>query len=412
MRGTWHRLARPIGRDTQRLLAAMVGVLFCTAGVGGLLITAFAADHLEHPVGVGIVATIALLVGVGLLALAQWTPDLFFEQFDRVALTLILLATLNVSAGQWAVGPGIIVELLLLAEISIFAFYLFPRRTAMASIGLMGVSLAIVMVVQGGYQAPAAQWGFCVVTLLAIGVVFGSLLKRGVDESTEINHLRRFLPPAVAEALLSSGDDAILAPHRRKIAVMFFDLRGFTRFSTGAEPEEVVEILDAYYATVGAALRDAGATIGTFAGDGIMAYFNDPIPIDDPAGTAVDVARALRAPLDALVEQWGHKGFDLGYGVGIAFGYATLGVIGLEGRYDYTALGSVTNLASRLCGEASHRDILVDHKTADATRDRVELLPCELTLKGFSAPVVAFRVDALDLAALDEPDPAPAFPRR
>lgn len=397
MGGDWFRLARPVPRETQKLLASMVGVLFLAAGGGALLFAVFGHDLVAHPLALGLVATIALAAGVMLLAAAQWEPEALFGQFDRLVYGLVFVATVNVTAGQWALGPRVVVVLVVLLEVPIFAFYLFPRRNAIASVALMGVALAVLFAVQDGYVAPVGQWGFFVGTALAVGLVVGGLLRRGVSESVEIMELQRFLPPAVADALLSTRSEASLAPHRRRIAVLFCDLRGFTRFSAGAEPEEVVEILNAYYETAGTALREVGATIGTFAGDGIMAYFNDPIPIEDPAGSAVDVAHSIRVRLDGLVEHWARNGFELGYGIGIAYGYATLGVIGFEGRYDYTALGSVINLAARLCGEAAHREILVDQKTAHAVRDRVALESRELELKGFGS-VVAFRVDAVDPA--------------
>ncbi|MBV8296166.1 MAG: adenylate/guanylate cyclase domain-containing protein [Acidimicrobiia bacterium] len=170
------------------------------------------------------------------------------------------------------------------------------------------------------------------------------------------------------------------------------DLRGFTTFTGGAEAEEVVEALDAYYKVVGDVLRRHNATVGTFAGDGIMAYLNDPVPCDDPAGTAVQMAIELRGPMAAFIDTWRRRGYDLGYGVGIAYGYATLGTIGFEGRNDYTALGSVVNLAARLCGEAASGQVLVDGRTADALGHRFETMSREVTLKGFASPVAAFEV--------------------
>ncbi|MBV8159932.1 MAG: adenylate/guanylate cyclase domain-containing protein [Acidimicrobiia bacterium] len=213
-----------------------------------------------------------------------------------------------------------------------------------------------------------------------------------VAEIEALNRLRRFLSPQVAEAVLTAGDEAILQPHRRQIAVFFVDLRGFTTFTGGAEAEEVVEALDAYYQVVGEVLRRHDATVGTFAGDGIMAYLNDPVPCDDPAGTAVQMAIELREPMAAFIDTWKRRGYDLGYGVGIAYGYATLGTIGFEGRNDYTALGSVVNLAARLCGEAASGEVLVDGRTSDALGQRFEMIGREVTLKGFASPVAAFEV--------------------
>ena len=213
-----------------------------------------------------------------------------------------------------------------------------------------------------------------------------------VDELERLGRLRRFLSPQVADALLAVEDEGLLSPHRRQIAVFFCDLRGFTRFASGAEPEDVVEVLDTYYSTVGQGLRDYEATVGSFAGDGIMAYLNDPIPCDDPPRKAVEMALSLAPSMGTLVDSWKRKGFQLGYGVGIAYGYATLGTIGFEGRYDYTALGSVVNLAARLCGEAGAGELLVDQRIHDAVWDTITANSREVTLKGLPAPVNAYEV--------------------
>jgi class 3 adenylate cyclase len=211
-------------------------------------------------------------------------------------------------------------------------------------------------------------------------------------EIAALNRLRRFLSPQVAEAVLTAGDEAVLQPHRRKIAVFFCDLRGFTNFASGAEPEEIVEALDAYYEVVGGVIRGHDATVGTFAGDGIMAYLNDPLPCDDPPWTAIQMASELRGPMEEFQSEWARKGFQLGYGTGIAYGYATLGTIGFEGRNDYTAVGSVVNLAARLCGEAAPGEVLIDSKAADALDRRVAVAAREVTLKGFPSPITAFQV--------------------
>jgi class 3 adenylate cyclase len=213
-----------------------------------------------------------------------------------------------------------------------------------------------------------------------------------VADIESLNRMRRFLSPQVAEAVLSAGDEHVLEPHRRQIAVFFCDLRGFTGFAAGTEPEVVVEALDDYYEIVGKALRDYDATVGTFAGDGIMAYLNDPVPCADPAWTAVQMARDLSDSMTTLVTTWAGKGFDLSYGIGIAYGFAMLGTIGFEGRYDYTALGSVVNLASRLCGEAGSGEVLIDAKTADALARRIAVAEREVSLKGFPSTTTAFQI--------------------
>jgi len=213
-----------------------------------------------------------------------------------------------------------------------------------------------------------------------------------VGEIEGLGRLRRFLSPQVAEAILTDGNDAVLRAHRQRIAVFFCDLRGFTAFTSGAEPEEVVEALDDYYRAVGQILHSFGATVGSFAGDGIMAYLNDPVPCEDPAGVATAMALAMDTPMAGHLEAWRRRGLDLGYGVGIAYGYATLGTVGFEGRSDYTALGSVVNLAARLCAEAAAGEVLIDTRTADALGDRFHLAAREVTLKGFSNAIRAYEV--------------------
>jgi adenylate cyclase len=203
-----------------------------------------------------------------------------------------------------------------------------------------------------------------------------------------LGRLRRFVPSQVADAALAGS----LQPHRRQIAVVFCDLRGFSAFSNTSEPEEILEVLEAYYEVVGEALRGFGATPGPFQGDGIVAYFNDPEPCDDPAGRAVAMAVSIQEPLDGLCLRWARRGFDLGHAMGIAYGYATLGTVGFEGRSDYTPLGAVVNMALRLRDEADWGEILIDGRTHHAVEDRVVAEPCLLELKGFEGQVQAYRL--------------------
>jgi class 3 adenylate cyclase len=214
-----------------------------------------------------------------------------------------------------------------------------------------------------------------------------------VDELGRLNGLRRFLSAPVADAVLS-GDVGVLEPHRRQIAVLFCDLRGFTSFAAGSEPEDVVDVLDDYYTAMGEVLRRYEATVGTFAGDGVMAYLGDPVPCADAAAKVVAMAVDLREPLRRLTGSWTKLGHPVGYGIGIAYGYATLGMIGFEGRNDYTALGPVVNLAARLCDGAADGEVLVDGRTYDAVRGHVEADLVQVTVKGLKDPVTAYRVTA------------------
>ncbi len=211
-----------------------------------------------------------------------------------------------------------------------------------------------------------------------------------------MDRLKRFLPPQVAELILSSGDERVLDSHRRDVAVVFCDLRGFTAFSETSEPEEVMNILREYHETVGAIIHKFQGTIEHFAGDGLMAMLNDPLPCPEPCVAAVRMATEMRTAVADLTAKWRKHGFDLGFGIGIAHGYATLGRIGFEGRFDYAAIGAVPNLASRLCEEAKDGQILIDGKVRAAVEAIAELEPLEdLELKGFHRPVKASNVLAI-----------------
>jgi adenylate cyclase len=214
-----------------------------------------------------------------------------------------------------------------------------------------------------------------------------------VAELERLSRLRRFLSPQIAEALLASGDERILESHRREITVVFTDLRGFTAFAASAEPEEVMGVLRQYHAAMGELIFAHEGTLERFAGDGLMVFFNDPVPCDDPTARAVRMAVAMRARVAELAEGWRKLGYDLGFGVGIAQGYATLGRVGFEGRWDYAAIGTVTNLASRLCDEARDGQIMLNARAYAAVEGLVKAEPAsELTLKGFSRPVPAYPV--------------------
>jgi class 3 adenylate cyclase len=216
-----------------------------------------------------------------------------------------------------------------------------------------------------------------------------------VEELEKMNRLRRFLSPTLAELILSQGE-SILESHRREIAVLFADLRGWTAFSVTTEPEEVMGVIREFHQAMGTLIHRFEATVGWFAGDGLMVWFNDPIPCPDPAAQAVRMAVAMRKVMAELTSKWRKRGHELDFSVGIALGYATLGRIGFEGRYDYGAVGSVMNLASRLCDEAGSGQILVTERAFAEVEELVRAEPAgELTLKGFARPMPAYRI--LDL---------------
>ena len=218
-----------------------------------------------------------------------------------------------------------------------------------------------------------------------------------VEELQRVNRLRRFLSPQLVDLVIDSGDEGFLGSHRREIVVVFCDLRGFTPFAEASEPEEVMGVLAEYHEALGELIYRFEGTLERFTGDGLMVFFNDPLPIDDPAERAVMMAVAMRDRVAELAAGWSRRGNDLGFGIGIAQGYATLGRIGFEGRFDYAAIGSVTNLAARLCAEAGPSQILVAQRVFSATEDVAFGEPVgELDLKGFSRPVRTFAVTGID----------------
>jgi adenylate cyclase len=225
-----------------------------------------------------------------------------------------------------------------------------------------------------------------------------------LEELQRMNRLRRFLSPQVAELVINSGDDSILGSHRREIVVVFCDLRGFTAFAESSEPEEVMAVLSEYHAALGELIFRYQGTLERFTGDGLMVFFNDPIPLDKPAQRAVEMALAMRDQVRTLAEGWSRVGHDLGFGVGIAQGFATLGRIGYEGRFDYAAIGSVTNLAARLCAEAGAEQVLVSQRVFSAVEDVAagELVGA-LQLRGFSRPIRAFSVSRMINSSVEVP---------
>jgi adenylate cyclase len=215
---------------------------------------------------------------------------------------------------------------------------------------------------------------------------------RQVEELQRMNRLRRYLSPQIAETILSEDKD-LFKSHRREITVVFLDLRGFTAFSDSAEPEEVMDVLRGYHAEMGRLIFQFGGTLERFAGDGIMIFFNDPIPCADHTEKAVCMALQMQAKVRELRRNWIKTGYELDLGMGMAVGYATLGNIGFEGRLDYGAIGNVTNLAARLCGEAKAGQILTNQKTLSKIEDIVDVEALEeLQLKGVSRPVPAFNI--------------------
>jgi class 3 adenylate cyclase/putative methionine-R-sulfoxide reductase with GAF domain len=214
-----------------------------------------------------------------------------------------------------------------------------------------------------------------------------------VGEIERMGRLRRFLPPQVADLIVASGTEKQLESHRREITALFCDLRGFTGFSESSDPEDVMALLRDHHAAIGQIIIKYSGTLERFAGDGVMVIFNDPVPVENPALQAVLMALDMRTAIGGMIEKWRDLGHDLGFGIGIAHGFATLGTIGFEGRFDYAAIGTVSNVASRLCDEAKPGQILISPRVRQAVDKAISVEPVgEFNLKGIRRPMAAYNV--------------------
>jgi len=220
-------------------------------------------------------------------------------------------------------------------------------------------------------------------------------VREQVAQLERLGRLKRFFSRPVAEAIVAGGEE-MLEPHRREITAVFLDLRGFTAFTDRADPDEVMDLLRAYHATLGQRVEEFGGTLEHFAGDGVMIFFNDPLPVENAAERAVRMALALQKAFTPISAAWAKLGHEVGLGIGIAQGETTLGIIGFEQRWEYAAIGNVPNLAARLCGAARAGEILLDTQTE---LDIAHMADTEtvgpLDLRGFKQPVSAFRLKAL-----------------
>ncbi len=414
---------RPLATADFRRVGRVSALLYLVSGASVLQIRFTAPDAVAFPGLYLLSGLFIVLVGALIWLIVRIASDLTVERiaagttlvvlFGSAAVIPVVLYFVGFKVG--AVGSVVYVLPL------IFGFWLLVRTIALALLAAIGLGHALFLSITDDVIAAPSQWLFLLAVLSAAGILIGGVVDEAaraakaefdarralaevnlslearvleqVDELERLSRLRRFLSPHVADAVVSSGSDAFLVAHRREIAVFFCDLRGFTAFSAQVEPEEVVEVLNAYYEVIGNQVHKYEATVGAFAGDGIMAYLNDPNPCDRPAARAVEMALGLRDPMDELQEDWQRRGYQLGYGIGIAVGHATLGVIGFEGRHDYTPLGTVVNLASRLCDEAKPRQILVDRRVHLAVSGAIPTRPlADVALKGFAAPVPVYEV--------------------
>jgi class 3 adenylate cyclase len=247
-------------------------------------------------------------------------------------------------------------------------------------------SLLRIKALQDEVKAQAAQ-------LAQWNATLEQRVQEQLAQMERLSRLKNFFSPQLAEAIVSGGTDDPLKSHRREITVVFLDLRGFTAFTETADPEEVMGVLREYHAAMGALILAHEGTLERFTGDGIMIFFNDPVVVDDPAARAVRMALQMQQRTAVLAAGWKKRGYDLQLGIGIAMGFATIGAIGFEGRIDYGAIGNVTNLAARLCGEAKGGEILVAPRVAAALDGSLAVEPAgELALKGLARPIAVSRV--------------------
>ena len=236
--------------------------------------------------------------------------------------------------------------------------------------------------------------------LAALNADLEARVAEQVGQIERLARLKRFLTPKVAELIVSGEIDDPMKTRRREVTVMFVDLRGFTAFTETAEPEEVMGVLREYHAVLGTLITAHDGTIEHFAGDGVMVVFNDPLPVEQHELKAVQMGLALRAAMQSLSASWHKRGHDLGFGIGLAQGFATIGSIGFEGRRDYGTIGTVCNTAARLCGAAASGQILISQRVFVRVEDHVDTEPAgELTLKGLSRVIPAYNVTAAKVAA-------------
>lgn len=394
--------------DTVRAAAFAVALLFVFAATA-IAPIAFGWVELDGANRAG--STYLLITAAITAAWVFWAratkPDEWIAAYlPRFIIGLLLVSVGNISAAVLFAGPTFGVVAVYFVEIPILAFFFTHRRWAIALTAFAMFGYVFALTLADDPPAPVEQFIVLLSSAVATGVLLGTLAARfdearraladltknlelrvadQVDELERTGRLKRFLSPQVADVVTARDTEELLAPHRSDIAVLFVDLRGFSRYTNHVSAENVVRVLTEYYELVGEVLQNHGATVGGLDGDGIFAYLGDPVPRADAACAAVVMARDVATVLDGKVDRWRADEHELGYGIGLSYGSATLGVIGFEGLYDYTAVGAVVNLAARLCADAQHGEIVVD----DALRKAAELddarvaRRADVDLKGF-----------------------------
>jgi class 3 adenylate cyclase len=354
-----------------------------------------------HPIGVVFMATVAVLGAVFFGGLVPRMSDRALQAVAPFAAiggnTGAILVT---AAAVYFVGPRAGYVAVFFGPTALYLFMFFRRGFAIASCFLLLGSYAVALAALSDPFFPAFQWTTIAAMVIGTAVVVGGMAARlddlnhnleqrvaeQVDELERTGRLRRFLSPQVADVVTAEGSEGLLAPHRADIAVFFVDLRGFTAFTNAVSADRVMRVLNEYYDVVASLLEQHGATIGGFDGDGVFAYLGDPVAHDDAAAAALVMAQDIATQLDRLTRAWSDAEAAIGFGIGLAYGEATLGVVGTASRADYTPVGAVVNLAARLCAEAKPGEIVIDDsmRKAAGVEDRVVPRP-DVELKGFGA---------------------------
>jgi class 3 adenylate cyclase len=394
-------------------------VLFLTGGIGASMVYAFGRNDFAHPAIVLGVSVVSVAIGVMYVAILRFWIDALLPHAAVIIHAAIFGSGTLISAALYGAGPDqFMIATAVYLQPLIFASYLLRRSVAFVHISAILVEFGVALVIGEPISHPLVQWIFLLMIGSSGAVVLGRLadaattaarseflarselaeinnsLEQRVDEQIRelegLSRLRRFLPHQVAD-VVATDESELLAPHRRAIAVLFCDLRGFTSFAAGAEPEDVVDVLSEYYAVASHHLEARRATLGSFAGDGIMAYFNDPLPVEEPTVVALDTALELASALEQLVIRWHQVGYELNFGIGITYGHATLGVVGDEDRSEYAALGAVVNLAARISDQAEGGQILLDGRAAGQLGEAPRVRPAgDRVLKGLPHPIAVY----------------------
>jgi class 3 adenylate cyclase len=331
-----------------------------------------------------------VLIGVTALGLSDYQATPVSDRMSGVELHAQLLESIFEGALLSRPGSFVWIELGVVLLVGAAMLWVVDRVAVWMS---LSIGVALIALLVGIPLGLFRSYRVLLDPVPAIVCVFGILGQQSLVKLNRLGRLRRFFSPQLARLIIEGGETDPLDSHRREVTVVFLDLRGFTAFAEMADPEEVMGVLREYQTEMGHLILEYEGTLERFTGDGMMIFFNDPVPVPDAAERAVRMAAAMRARFHQLDVRWRQRGYNLGFGVGIAQGYATLGAIGFEGRWDYAAIGTVTNLAARLCGEAQSGQILISHRLAAAVDQLASLdILGPMTLKGFARPLPVFSV--------------------